>query len=100
MGELGEITGVESQTKRYENAPFNERTTYVFRGIPYAHPVIDQEYLCNNYLLSIYVNRMATPHLVFILINREPWRCDFVLRYIVLGKLEATKFIDYICIQL
>jgi len=43
LGELGEITGVESQTKKYENAPFSERTTYVFRGIPYAHPVIDQD---------------------------------------------------------
>ena len=39
-------------------------------------------------------------HLEFILINRAPWRCDFVLRNIVLGKLEATKFIDYICIEI
>ena len=42
LGELGPITGVESRTKQYEAAPHSGRTTYVFRGIPYAHPVVDQ----------------------------------------------------------
>jgi len=42
LGNLGDITGVESRTKNYENAPFSDRTTYVFRGIPYAHPVINE----------------------------------------------------------
>ena len=43
LGHLGNITGVESRTKIYEDAPFNNRTTFQFRGIPYAHPVVDQD---------------------------------------------------------
>ena len=42
LGDLGPITGVESRTKQYEAAPHSGRTTHVFRGIPYAHPVVDQ----------------------------------------------------------
>ena len=44
LDNLGEITGVESRTKFYPNAPeeFRERTTYVFRGIPYAYPVMNE----------------------------------------------------------
>ena len=43
LGSLGSITGLESRTKIYENAPYNNRTTYQFRGIPYAYPVVDQD---------------------------------------------------------
>ena len=42
VGNLGDITGVESRTKIYDEAPFSDRTTYVFRGIPYAHPVLNE----------------------------------------------------------
>ena len=40
---LGPVTGVEKRTKTYEGAPFSNRPMYTFRGIPYAHPVIDQQ---------------------------------------------------------
>ena len=42
LGNLGEITGVESRTKVYEEAAHSDRPIYVYRGIPYAHPVINE----------------------------------------------------------
>ena len=42
LGNLGDITGVESRTKVYEEAEYSDRPIYVFRGIPYAHPVINE----------------------------------------------------------
>ena len=42
LGELGNIRGVESRTKIYEGAPHSDRPTYVFRNIPYAYPVINE----------------------------------------------------------
>ena len=43
LGDLGSIKGVESRTKVYEGAPHSDRPTYVFRNIPYAYPVIDED---------------------------------------------------------
>ena len=39
----------------------------------------------------LYLIPMSTPHLEFKLINRAQWRCDFVLRNIVLGKMRSSK---------
>ena len=43
LGNLGSIKGVESRTKVYEGAPHSDRPTYVFRNIPYAYPVINED---------------------------------------------------------
>ena len=57
LANLGDITGVETQTKEYEGAPYSNRTYYKFRNIPYALPVIGpdrfkQSKIWNSSLLS------------------------------------------------